>query len=1243
MKSIGSKSKANVFAKSCLGFFMTALLSIVIGIAAPAAADTSIDEVDDIEGVQDIFNLDGVMPRDMLSLPGSVYDNNQNTPFLLSEENELFMFIQGAGQSNTYLFDKVNLSEYETKSLPNSNEKVLKHSINQYSAQSSPTISTDIFDEMTYTEGVSFDPTGSGRRDHVAVIGLRSGKNIELVVQDTTTGKAYSRYLGQASWMGKYSGKNKKEYIRLWQASSFMDITAGDYDHDGKDTLMVYFSGDSDYWIREVTFNGSNGSFSLRDVVNIASVVKRSDFGKAYQKPVVSLTTGDTDGDGTEEFAYMAGFYNPYGNASGFTGDANSLEPFCSCVGVMDRAKGGWEQKSLIWMYAQEGTTGTTGVNKYRFMHGGAVAAGDTDGDGVDEIVAVGYTSLDSTVTFSGGNITKVSNAYKIDKSNYAYAVISLSGKTYAKGEMETINTSKFLQKTFDESDCIFQEVALESAKVNGANAPEFFFVSGVIYSFEGSTASMVFQGDMIRDLGSMLGGMTGTKRKDSSVNWVQNVTAGNFDGNEAGREQFVFVAYEKHSGSDNNSYSANLGVIAGVNYSETIDEKTGDILAYGTTNTMASSLYMEECYKEKNYLAFDAHPRASQIFVDDISTTTKKASCLNALPIAVDCDKDGLLAKSGKRGYVYSDPEVHAVLEAAPYYEELDQLGGYDDTGETTYTIETSLGYSSSKGDSVSFGCGFAGEIEAGHVKASLEVGYALDWSHTFEKAVETTYSTTFSSGDQDMVIISRVPEVVYCYDVYKNGGWVQNGYTVRIPLAPKYFLLTIEAYNAFVDSYNVAIAGDPNARFLSKITDEDIPADHIGDPFAYWSDWKDAGQGNKSLSDSQYAVTVTGGSTTSEYSSSNSTTESSEMSHGFSFSLTVQGGGSVKLGGGDVGVWAGGYVNLDYSKSSGYSKSKTNANAASGTVANPSMSKLLDNSNFTENQLKAYGFGWTFGMWTRNLMPDKQVPFFGYALSNVTAPARPVSTLAAKFVTDDEEKMTIKVTWSDPGNKTHPTESYTLYLYDDDGNKTTLGEFNADTTEYIFDGVDGRTTYTFTMSVKCKKLKQPSVESAPAVLKMESKAIYDIKLTEEEKEKDTYTIYYTDGKTSSFVVKHGKDGKDGKDGEKGEKGDTGATGPQGPQGAPGQQGPQGDPGPAGSSSGTGNGSGSGVSVTPFMSPSEPTNQIGVVIGFDGGYKMYITSDGIGFQMPDGSFLYDFQRQFSQMFAQQTASLPDA
>lgn len=53
-----------------------------------------------------------------------------------------------------------------------------------------------------------------------------------------------------------------------------------------------------------------------------------------------------------------------------------------------------------------------------------------------------------------------------------------------------------------------------------------------------------------------------------------------------------------------------------------------------------------------------------------------------------------------------------------------------------------------------------------------------------------------------------------------------------------------------------------------------------------------------------------------------------------------------------------------------------------------------------------------------------------------------------------------------------------------------------------------------------------------------------------------DTYKIIYTDGTSSTYVIKNGDDG------EQGPKGDTGATGEQGPIGETGPQGPEGQRG---------------------------------------------------------------------------------
>ena len=67
---------------------------------------------------------------------------------------------------------------------------------------------------------------------------------------------------------------------------------------------------------------------------------------------------------------------------------------------------------------------------------------------------------------------------------------------------------------------------------------------------------------------------------------------------------------------------------------------------------------------------------------------------------------------------------------------------------------------------------------------------------------------------------------------------------------------------------------------------------------------------------------------------------------------------------------------------------------------------------------------------------------------------------------------------------------------------------------------------------------------------------SIVSVEKTESEGLTDTYTITYSDGKTTTFTVTNGKDGVDGadgepgKDGQDGEKGETGEQGPVGPAG---------------------------------------------------------------------------------------------
>ena len=79
----------------------------------------------------------------------------------------------------------------------------------------------------------------------------------------------------------------------------------------------------------------------------------------------------------------------------------------------------------------------------------------------------------------------------------------------------------------------------------------------------------------------------------------------------------------------------------------------------------------------------------------------------------------------------------------------------------------------------------------------------------------------------------------------------------------------------------------------------------------------------------------------------------------------------------------------------------------------------------------------------------------------------------------------------------------------------------------------------------VACSQNANNSVSNAPTAV-----GILSIDKTATDGNVDTYTIYYTDGSTSTFTVTNGKDGKDGKDGQNGQNGTDGVDGEKGKDG---------------------------------------------------------------------------------------------
>lgn len=464
----------------------------------------------------------------------------------------------------------------------------------------------------------------------------------------------------------------------------------------------------------------------------------------------------------------------------------------------------------------------------------------------------------------------------------------------------------------------------------------------------------------------------------------METIAVGNFAHDAAGREQVMFTVGWKSSGHDQYTYKL---ILTGVS----------DNAYYSVFNAAGDRYYYDD-----NYMGLEDEDGS---FYDD-------EPGINYVPVAVDIDNDGLKLGYAGKTYAYTDPEVVAILQAAPYFSEA------DNAGQTTYTISTSYTKTSTSSNSVSFGVGVTSEIEAGAYRGGVEAGYALDWEESFEKALTTTKSIAFTAGEKDTVIVQRTPVTIYAYAIWDDdiNYWQTKAdgtpviLYVEVPIGPAYYQLTVDKYNEFVDEYADYMKGKGSVSTLSKITDSVIPLNADGNPQNYYHRWTSAGTGGKAISDDSFALSTGDSSITSSVDIEESFTEGTSMSHGFHFS--TQHGAEIpfRLFKATVQI----YFELDYSHSTGHYTTEGKAKGSSGTVNNVKVSNELPAEIASQ-----YGFNWQFGLWESSVQKDASgdniyIPVLGYVTTNVTAPAAPVTDLKS---TVNSNK--VKLSWSNPNNK--------------------------------------------------------------------------------------------------------------------------------------------------------------------------------------------------------------------------------
>ena len=661
------------------------------------------------------------------------------------------------------------------------------------------------------------------------------------------------------------------------------------------------------------------------------------------------------------------------------------------------------------------------------------MTCGDFDGDGDVDLFLAGM--LGKLGTWKKNN-QQVNETIDMNAGYLYIGKLSNSGNGFVKTTNQTIESNGWTDGGYHDADDVWQQLAVESVAINGKGrgAKELVFLSGTLYDASNNKPVAVYTGDYFKSADDGAGSTTRISNCD-----IQSIAVGNFDGNTAGREQVVFTIALKHA--SNNKSHLLTGYMRGINYKDTT--VNGEIKEYGTAG------------------GYDC------LVPTDSYVNTDAQNAVSFLVIPVDKNNDGVLAKYRGVTYAYTDPDVKAVLQAAPYFDEVMDAGN----NETEYVLTESYELSDWDSDSVSFSIGYSTEFKFLGGEASIETGYALDWTKSFERSLHEEWSQSFSAQAYNSVVVSRTPVFVYEYDIQNaDGTW--NDKTVMqtaIPQGPVYEQLSVDAYNKFATEYNKYMADRTN-KPTCYLLEEIVPAanwmdGNEGDPYRYnHDDWNALNPDIQAsaISKSEFALGYNGTLDKVAWTKENTTTKSVEMSHGFFFNS------SIKWGDDKVGMH-GVTTSLQYSDGKGNSTSKGTAVGASCTVTSLDKQSLVA-EGIPAPVVDAYRFHWTLGQWQRHLSgaANNKTPFIGYSVTNLSSPPRAIDNLD-KTITRGEGFFDLKLSWTKPDCENgHPEiTGYYVYSKDESGAYTKVSEkLSAETTEYEIKDLDLNCKYTYVVT---------------------------------------------------------------------------------------------------------------------------------------------------------------------------------
>lgn len=792
-----------------------------------------------------------------------------------------------------------------------------------------------------------------------------------------------------------------RRYVQ--EMDAIMDVAAADVNGDGRDELFVY----AGRWKDE---NGTR--YAYVDVFDTASmkridelkinVGKSSSYQQATQWqwqiekiPVVTLAGGDLDRDGKEEIAVTASAPTDNSNVASaahltvFTEESGTLTPV-SGLDTVSLADG---EQAMVSANCAFGTfslpdTGITGT----------------------VLIAAGYQSNNASSAHDSGAYTTAAYRFayydpqskKFKLSEYRTQALGDSGKKIAQSYIDDPNEGYYRP--------VHAPIALGCADMEGIganNSNDEVLLGGEIYDFD-TTGGITTQLSSVSVCTSQVN-INGKNKAKEQV-WISDVQAGVVDSNPSGqsevkqdnkwRESFVYVAgvhrKEPVNGSDD-YYWMDLGA------------------AYLTGAKSGASDYTE------NHMFFSTQEGV----IAESSRRNDNTGTFVSLALP-DFGNDSITMRYVADYTVYTNPEVYAVLQATPYFADLNETYDYIGNGGTAYGTSKSTGDTKTASVSQALGVYHSLEVQAlagGEYEVELSASYSYDYAESTEIEHSVTYNA--QAGGGDMAVVYTIPYQYYIYEMYDPDSKQWSTTILPAALDPTVAVLDVESYDEIAAETKGLEPISGNLLYSTP-----------GEPETYAN--QPAGTREFTFNGA-YAHTGAS-STTADTTQEITKTTGKEHSHAFNLEL------NYKVGGGGALFGNKGYVGVTGSTGAGggWSKSSAEGTAFSGTV------------DSLPAEATQYGFEWK--LIVNNAQLDgTPVWIVGYEVKNVNQPPRMPQNLTVTEVSTS----TVDLEWESSGGAAY----YEISMIDQHGEYNKIATVPYTVTQYQVTDLDTNTDYRFSV----------------------------------------------------------------------------------------------------------------------------------------------------------------------------------